>query len=368
MRSKSLAFILVSLLVSSSFIVVAVSDTSDASITVRDGDGNFFTFDGPVDRIITIGVGTTATAIGVSALDKILVCDRYSKTNEDPLFDDLRRYVDEGKIAANGTIYDSGKEQLKMDIITAAEPTKEVHFDREKDVVLAVASPSYRANLSFLKEEGFKNVMYWSDVSTYGDIIDFVETISMVCNGRIDANAAMMRAVVEKIDVTLSQEQPERVEAFYVTHSSGVFKVGNTKSITTAMIEAAGGIVITKDDSKSESTIEVNLTDLVSKHPNAMIFADSQVFNSEDLMKSLRAQVGNDITIKGLKGIWNNFSIESSKGVWAMAGSMYPDYFDGDMPSGDTSDGDIMMYAVSSIIASAVLLCVAYYYMRPQKR
>lgn len=367
MRSKIPAFILVSLLVASSLTAVAAADPSDASILVRDGDGTIFTLDGPAERIITIGVGTTATAIGVGALDKILVCDRYSKTNEDPLFDDLRKYVDESRIAANGTIYDSGKEQLRTDIITASEPTREGHFDREKDVIFAVVSPSYRGNLSFLKEEGFKNVMYWGDVSTYGEIIDFVETISIVCNGKVDHNAATMRAVVEKIDVTLSQEQPERVEAFYVTYSGGVFKVGNTKSITTAMIEAAGGIVITKDDTKSESTIEVNLTDLVSKHPNAMIFADSQVFNSNDLMKSLRTQVGNEITIKGLKGIWNNFSIESAKGVWAMAGSMYPDYFDGDMPSGGTSDNDIMMYAISSVIASAVLLCVAYYYMRPQR-
>ena len=366
MNSKIVAFIVLAILVVSSASVVLYSEDSDAAITVKDGEGTSFTFDSPVNRIITIGAGVTATAIGVGALDKISVCDSYSKTNKDPLFDTLKKYVEEGKIAANGNIYNSGKEQLKTDIIDAAEPTKG-NFDKEKDVVLAVVSPSYKANLGFLQENGFKNVMYWSTVDDYSDIVDFVETISLVCNGKVDSNAAAMRAVQEKIDLTLEKEKPTTAKAFYVTYSAGVFKVGNTTSITTAMIEAAGGEVITKDPTKSASTIEVNLTTLIESNPDAIIFADNQVFNSEEHMKNLRTAVGNDAKIYGLEGIWNNFSIESSKGVWQMASAMYPDLFEGDMPTPSQGSDSTMIYAIAAAIAVVIIVLVAFIFMRSPK-
>lgn len=366
MNSKIVAFIVLAILVVSSVSVVLYSEDSDAAVTVKDGEGTSFTFDSPVNRIITIGAGVTATAIGVGALDKISVCDSYSKTNKDPLFDTLKKYVEEGKIAANGNIYNSGKEQLKIDIIDAAEPTKG-NFDKEKDVVLAVVSPSYKANLGFLQENGFKNVMYWSTVDDYSDIVDFVETISLVCNGKVDSNAAAMRAVQDKINLTLEKEKPATAKAFYVTYSAGVFKVGNTTSITTAMIEAAGGEVITKDPTKSASTIEVNLTTLIESNPDAIIFADSQVFNSEEHMKNLRTAVGNDVKIYGLEGIWNNFSIESSKGVWQMASAMYPDLFEGDMPTPSQGSDSTMIYAIAAAIAVVIIVLVAFFFIRSPK-
>ena len=366
MNSKIVALTVLAILVVSSASVVLYSEDSDAVVTVKDGEGTSFTFDSPVNRIITIGVGVTATAIGVGALDKISVCDSYSKTNNDPLFDTLKKYVEEGKIAANGNIYNSGKEQLKIDIIDAAEPTKG-NFDKEKDVVLAVVSPSYKANLSFLQENGFKNVMYWSTVDDYSDIVDFVETISLVCNGKVDSNAAAMRAVQDKINLTLEKEKPATAKAFYVTYSAGVFKVGNTTSITTAMIEAAGGEVITKDPTKSASTIEVNLTTLIESNPDAIIFADSQVFNSEEHMKNLRTAVGSDAKIYGLEGIWNNFSIESAKGVWQMASAMYPDLFEGDMPTPSQGSDSTMIYAIAAAIAVVIIVLVAFIFMRSPK-
>lgn len=360
---KILAVLFVALLAVAA-VTPFISTESDATVIVKDGEGRAFSFDGPVDRIMTIGVGVTATAIGVDALDKIVVCDSYSKTNPDPIFDDLRQYIEEKKIAANGNIYSSGKDQLKADIIDAAEPTKGL-FDREKDVVLAVVSPSYKENLSFLHEEGFKNVMYWSSVDDYGDIVDFVETISMVCNGRVDESAGQMRAVSETITETLEKADIARAKAFYVTYSGNAYKVGNVTSITTVMIEAAGGTVITKDPSKEASTIEVSLPALMQDNPGAIIFADSQVFNSEEHLKNLRTMVGNDTRIYGMDPIWNNFSIESAKGVWKMAGCLYPELFSGDMPSADAATDNTLLYAVSAIVAIAILGTVAYVSMRP---
>ncbi len=368
MNAKITAVLMVAVMALASLTIITVSEDSDASMTLTDGEGNTIVLDAPAENIITIGVGVTATAIGVNALDKILVCDSYSKTNADPLFGGLKERIAEGKISANGNIYSSGKDQLKIDIIAASEPEKEIHFDREKDVVLAVVSSSYRQNLDFLAEEGYKNVMYWSNVESYNDIVDFVETISKVCNGKVDDNAAAMRTVVNKISTTLEKKKPAPAKAFYVTYSSGTFKVGNTTSLTTVMIEAAGGTVITKDDSKSASTIEVDLTSLIEKNRDAVIFADSQVFNNEGYMKDLRTKVGNDVKIYGLENIWNNFSIESAKGVEYMAGCMYPDIFDSDTPSADGKNDDTMVYIIGGVVAVIIISVVAFFFIRSSGR
>lgn len=347
--------------------VVALSNESDAAITVKDGEGTSFTFSSPADKVMTIGVGMTATVIGIGCLDKIVVCDSYSKTNADPLFDNLRNYVDEGKIAAGGNIYSSGKQQLMIDMISSSDPDTG-SFDKDKDVVLAVVSPSYKANLSFLEEKGFKNVMYWdSSVGSYEDIIEFVETVSMVCKGKVDSNAGQMRAVSEMISSTLAKEKPKAAEAFYITYSGGGYKVGNTSSLTTVMIEAAGGNVITKDPSKSQSTIEVSLPILKQDHPDAVIFADSQIASSPEHLKYLRDIFSDDAKIVALENIWNNFSIESAKGVWTMASALYPDLFNGDVPEAGGSDDNTLLYVAASIVAVVIILAVAFLFMRSSK-
>ena len=364
-NNKCIALLIVAVMAFASLAAVAGTEGSDAAFTVTDGEGTMMNFDAPAKKIITIGVGVTATAIGVGALDKIVVCDNYSKTNADPLFDKLREYVEEKKIAANGNIYSSGLSQLKTDIIASTEADKG-GFDKENDVIIASVSASYRAPLNdFLTEYGFKKVLYWSTVEDYEDIIDFVEAISLVCNGKVDSNAGTMRAVSDKITSTLEKEKPEKVKAFYVTYSGNAFKVGNVGSITTAMIEAAGGEVITKDSSKP-STYETNLNILVSENPGVVIFADNQIVSDTERYNQLKTLVG-ETKIYGLQSIWNNYSIESAKGVWSMASAMYPELFDGDIPTPGETQDNTMLYLCASVIAIVILVAVAYLFMRSSK-
>ena len=131
--------ILASLLISA--VPTALSDSSDAaSITITDGYGTEFTFSDEPAHVITVGKGITSTVIQLGGIDKIVVADSYSKSDTDPVFDKLRQYVSEGKIAAGGNIYSSGKTQLETDIVYAADNEK---FDRTNDPVIITGGNSY---------------------------------------------------------------------------------------------------------------------------------------------------------------------------------------------------------------------------------
>ena len=99
----SLAIVTVVAISAMPMIVTDGSDAS-ASITVTDGLGNEFTFEDEPAHVITIGKGITATTIQLGAIDKISVADSYSKTDKNAVFDILRTYIEEGKIAAGGNI------------------------------------------------------------------------------------------------------------------------------------------------------------------------------------------------------------------------------------------------------------------------
>lgn len=361
---KSKAIILVAALLAAAAIGLAAPD-SDASsgIEVTDGLGNGFSFDEPAEKIITIGVGPTACAVRVGALDKIVVCDSYSKDNVASVFDALREKIAAGEVAAGGNIYSSGKAQLQTDIVDAADPVTG-SFDREKDVVFVTGSDTYRANIvPFLEEKGFKNILQWYDIKEYSDVIDFAKTISLVSTGEVHGSIEQMEHMVSLIDETLKENSRTKVKAFYVTFSGGVFKVGNTGSLTTSMIIAAGGDAFTVDDSKAKPTYEANLTDLMADNPDAVIFADNTVAKNETYLSDLQKRVG-DAKIVPLQAIWNNYSIESMDGVWTMACAMYPDLFEGDVPEVPKAESNMMLYAAVGAVIVIVVGVAAYAFMK----
>lgn len=354
---------LVSLAIIAAMIVSAVplmlTDSSDASITVKDGYGNEFTFDDEPDHIITVGVGITATCIQLDAIDKIVVADKYSKTNTNSVFDALREYVEAGKIAANGNIYSSGKADLKTDIVNAADTENGGKFDKENDPVFITGGNSYIDPIvSDLKDLGFKKVMAWNDITEYSEIADFVGTISKIIDGEVSDKVAQMKHVSEVIEDGV--KDLTKTEAFYVTYSGGAFKVGNTKSLANSMIYAAGGNSITTDSNYSTSTYEANVTTLVSEHPNAVIFLDATIYNNASNKEAFMTAIGGSDgkTIVEMNSLWNNYSIESMNGVWTMACAMYPDTFEGDVPTveDDSKDNTVLYVAIGGVAAVVILV------------
>ena len=364
MKYKAIMVVAVFLAVSALFFVP--SDGSDAAspvIEVKDGLGNEFTFDGPVEHVMTIGKGITATVIDIGQIDKIVVCDSYSKTDSDPLFDPLRTLIDEGKVAAGGNIYSSGKAQLQNDMINAADPETGV-FDKEKDVVFIIVSVSYGGDtVQYLKDKGFKNIMQWYDIKDYSEVIGFAETLSKVCTGSVAPEVEQMSYVQDKISDGLASLETERTKAFYVTYSGNAFKVGNTGSLATSMIVSAGGDAITIDPSKSGTTYETNLTELVGNNPGVIIFVDSKVANDASQMENLRKNVG-DAQLVPLQAIWNNYCIQSMNGVWTMACAMYPDIFEGEVPTIPSEESDTLLYVAAVVVVVAIIAVIAVIFMR----
>lgn len=351
--------------------IVASSDVSaDNGFYVTDGKGNTIHFDGPVDHIITIGVGVTATVLQLGYGEKIVVADKYSADNKAKVFDQLRQRISEGKAVADGTIYSSGVDALKSNVIDAADAEKGGVFDKYRDVMILTGSDTYLINnglLKYFQDNGFR-VLVWNDIVEYADVIVFAEKMSLIVSGSISPEINKMRNVVKVIDDKLKEEKVvDKAEAFYLTYSGNVFKVGNVGSIATSMIVAAGGNAITIDTSRSESTYERNLTEVIATYgTDVVIFADSaNIVQKPDRLEELEKQVGRDVKIVELDPLWNNYSIESMQGVWTMACAMYPDYFQGDVPEVDTSSGnDALVMFIAGVVLSIVTAGVVIYLMR----
>lgn len=363
-----MALFIAGLFMLSALVIVPIDTDADSTFEITDQKGNTVKFDGPVDHIITIGKGVTATTIQLGQVDKIVVADNYSLTDSSSVFDGLRTRVDNGDATAGGTIYTSGRDALKREVVDAADTGK---FDINKDVILLTGGDTYLVKeglIDYFKDLGFR-VLAWNDVYEYSDIIDLVGKISLIVTGEVSSVVDEMKAVSEKITSTLAEKgvtEATKTKAFFVRYSS-TFMVGNSGSIATSMIQAAGGNAITIDPSKSGQSYSANLTEIIEKYgTDVVVFADNTIVSNDDYMAQLRTAVGDEVKIIALNPLWNNYSIESMEGVKTMAGAMYPDYFpEWDTSESKGSDGkDVAIYICAAVGAVVLILCAAVYFMR----
>jgi len=364
MKTKAIVILTAALFVMSAVFVLApqTEEYSGASgFKITDGQGTEFTYDGPSEKVMTIGKGLSATVIELGYVSKIVVCDSYSKTATEDVFTELKALVGSGTILADGTIYSSGKDALFNNIVYATDNGK---FNKDTDTILISGSPTYLVSIvGDLKDLGFKKVVVWNDITTYDEMVDYVETVSMVLSGDIGGKAKQMAYVAEYIEDTLGDR--EKANAFYVTYSGGTFKVGNTGSLATSMIQAAGGNAVTIDDSKAKPTYEDNVTEIIRIYGmDTIVFVDSLIVNNETNLNNLKSQLP-EVTLVPLDTLWNNFAPDSMDGVWVMASAMYPDLFEGDVPvipSGD--DPDMLLYIGIAAIAVVAICVVGFLFMR----
>ncbi len=341
---------------------------SNDSFTVTDNLGHTCTFNGPVEKIVSIGKGPTATTIELGCLDKIVVTDSYSATSSESVFDSLKNYVKEGKISAGGNMY-SSIEQLKTEIIDAADSGK---FDKINDAIIITGGgvDATKTLCDYLKLNGFSRVLGWVEAKSYSEVIYFTQCLSRILTGDVTEDVAKMSIMEDYISQTLLEagiSESNAVECFAIRFSSSNWQVSNYGSLATSMLETAGGIVVTKDEQKSEAyyPIEHPSTIIEEYGTDTVIFTDSTI--NGETMNKLRIEVGNAVKICTMEPLWNNYGLDSMNGVWTMACAMYPDLFQGDVPVVPSNEIDLFPYACAAVVAVIIISALGVYFLRYKK-
>ena len=368
------AFIL--MMVASAMVIVPFGEDSSADdkITVTDGRGREVSFDAAASHVVTCGKGASATVIHLGQLDKLVVCDTYSKNATEELFNELKNRIAEGKIKADGNVYSSGIEALKTNIIDAADTEKGGVFDKDKDVLILTASKTTNDTLNtYFTGLGFKKILIWDSITDYTQIVNYATAISKVLKGDVDNQVKSMELVQKTISDKLTEvgvTDENKTKAMYISsYSSDTYKLGNTGSLAVSMLDAAGGKNIAFDDAKSKPTYNVSKSDLTTIRENngtdkIIVFLDSYVTDAG--IESIKSAMGEaNTTYVKLENLWNNFSIDSKDGLWTMACALYPDYFSGDVPEvKDSNNNNIILYAAVGGAAAVAILIVAVFLMK----
>ena len=373
MKRRLAAALFVLMLAVTAIVIIPVGDDSSAAgkFTVKDGRGTEVEFDDVASHVVTSGVGSSATVVQIGQLDKIVVCDNYSYTSTEEVLKDLKKAVDDKKIKANGNVYSSGLAAFKTDVIDAADTEKDGKFDKEKDVLILTAGKSTNDSLkTYFAELGFKKILLWDSITEYGQIIDFAKTVSMVLTGKVTNDVKSMELVKDTIKDKLESEKitdDKKTKALYVRLSSGNYTIGNTGSLATSMMEAAGAKNIGYDSSKSGTTYGVEASAFTKFREDCgtdtiVVFLDSNV--TEEKANQIKTLMGNNTTLVQLKSLWNNYSIDSKDGVWTMACASYPDLFEGDVPEFKDSADNTMLYVALGGAAVIVVFILAFFLIK----
>lgn len=372
MRRRIAAVLFVMMLAVTAIIVIPVGDDSSASgFTVKDGRGTEVQFDDVASHVVTSGVGTSATVVQIGQLDKIVVCDNYSYNSTEEVLKDLKKAVDDKKIKANGNVYSSGLAAFKTDVVDAADTAKGGTFDKEKDVLILTASKANNDSLkTYFEGLGFKKILLWDSITEYGQIIEFAKTVSTVLTGKVTNDVKSMELVKDTIKDKLESEKitdDKKTKALYVRLSSGNYTIGNTGSLATSMMEAAGAKNIGYDSGKSGTTYGVEASAFTEFRENngtdkIIVFLDANV--TEEKSNQIKTLMGENTTLVPLKSLWNNYSIDSKDGVWTMACATYPNLFEGDVPEVKDPDNNNMLYIALGGAAVVVVLIMAFFLIK----
>lgn len=356
--------VMASVLILVSLTTASETDAAEESITIKDGHGVTNTFESPVKHVAAYGIGTNEILIQVGALDKIVVCDRYVVTSTEDCMKPLQQRISEGKTLAKGSAWSAdGMNLFKTDILLMEEKG---NFDCENDAVfLFGTASSYETMKKLLCDSGCRHVIAWDDTKDYKDIINIAKAVSLVSTGTVKKCVEDMEEKYGSI-LTKIPGMTERPNAFYVTFSSDNFLVGNIGSRATAVLEAAGANIVTKDASK-ESTYYTSITKLVSECDyDVVVFADeTSIAKNPERLQMLQKMVSGDVQIYCMKSLWNNYSVSSIDGVWSSACLFYPELFSGDGPVPlEAERENAIPYVIAGIVASLLVVAVSVYYLR----
>ena len=352
-----IALVLVSALVSGG---IAVSDSSDADegFTVTDSTGKTFTYSAASEHIIVTGYAATLTIIESGMAEKIYAVDQYGAV----AFDDkgLERPANVWTTTYNDT------SALKSNIVHAGENGFDIATDTvilttyKTDFVGSDGNSGLRAELM---KEGFRYVPFYGSIVDYNAIVSCVRDIENITGSTSNLTASMMSAYDE---VTAAAASEEKKDAIFLRYSSSKgWGIGVSGSIAVALLEAAGGNNIGSSAGKDTVYNQMKIVELLSDHPDALIFIDSPYFDTYEgtfdkfIDEVMGGDQGNHGIVKMLK-TWNNYDPAAADGLKAVAHVMHPDAVDGTLEAyyADKGDGDSSVMLYVGIGAAAIIAAV----------
>lgn len=330
-----------------------ISSAEGTGFSVTDGNGKTFDFDAPVNRVITFGYATTLTVVQAAGVDKVIACDKYSQYNyyKDDRLKNLNAVDFGSPFIKDGTA-------LEASIVQLANEGK---FDKEKDAILTTNSSSINTLLyPLLKDDGFKNLLFWGTFDDYSGLVDCVGSIATVVGG---ANNPIKKTADETYANAKANVPTERVNFIYLWYSaSNGHGIGADNALGSSMITAAGGKNIASGITPTSGAFAYNginqVIQYLENNPKSVIFlADNYVDtkSGETVEQAKERFIQNELSGNTMYPVyimeknWNNYCLDSINGLTTVNEYLRSVEFTDE----DTSNG-LNVVSVISIAAVAI--------------
>ncbi|MDR2698675.1 MAG: hypothetical protein LBB30_03230 [Candidatus Methanoplasma sp.] len=329
-------------------------------VKITDGTGRVFEYTQPTERIVTMGYASTLTVAMLGEIDKIIAVDTYS--TYDYTHDERLKDLD----AANmGSIYTaSNNDKIMTQFLQWVEGGK---MSLDDTIVLTTYS---NANLlrDQLNDAGFNYVLVYLSVTSYGGVVDFVRSMSIIVTGEVSSIVDDMELVKTTIDERLIGVT-NKAKGMGVWYSTSLgLQVNNTGSISVSLIDSAGGLNVAYNPSVSAARYGDSSTiiQMVDRNPDVVIFL-SDTYTLSHSVSDFRNTLlgGKDVSVVIVDSAWNNYCPDAAEGLWAFACALYPDLFEGPAPRTDeSSEPEVLPYAAVGFVAVVFTAGMAYFFLR----
>ena len=364
MNSKILIAGIIAVMMCATF-AVAPTDADDTGFDIVDETGTSYHFDGAAEHIVSVGYATTLTIVEAGGADKLVAVDKYSTYEQSG--NELLKAVDAIDL---GSFYGTSNHQHVIVTLVNLVETGEMSLD---DPIILTSYPDNEVLAAELREAGFEKVLMWTTIDDYSQLIDMVESVSIIAAGEIPESVTVMKDTYNRV-VSGTADIPEesRTKALYVWYYGGECTVGNT-GIMGSMLQAANANNIGYDPTKDMRYGDANLIiSLLEDNMDTVVFVSSSYFSGGNTLDDFYDDLfGGDRSIRAIEmgKEWNNWCPDSADGLMSMAQCLYPDIF-GEYqtePAEDTSDDgsdNTLIYAAIGIVIVIVVIAAVFLYMR----
>jgi len=348
-----MAFVAVAFLVISAVPSIDTA-SADSEFSVTDSTGQSYTFSSPVDHIVTMGYGFTITVVESGCADKIVGIDKYSTYSYTK--DERMEVLDD--VTEVGTGYTSDKDGILANMVQLVDSDE---FNIDSDVIIlnnftsTLASGGLRDTLI---NYGFKVLCYGA--TSYDEVVSIVEDMAKLLGSeKCSSLASQMVYVKEYIANTLKDNDLTKVaSAAYVSYSSNVLKIGNTGSLAVDYIISAGGNNSGQNSSKASPTYAAEASELLQMDVDVILLDGNYSGTADDFCNDILHTT--DITVWKMEKSWNSYGTDALDGLWAVAGYLYPDLFDGPVPDNSSSSDNTLYYVIAGVVIAAIVLLAVY--------